>query len=98
MNGGRRMRDNLVDHTVNAYIDVRGNRYSVPGHLAGQMVRVHIGLDGSLRVYTDEILVAQHALQPAAQGWVSVPEHHHLLWQSTLKVEQRPLQRYEELL
>ena len=81
-----------------AYIDVRGNRYSVPDHLAGQMVRVHIGLDGSLRVYTDEILVAQHALQPAAQGWVSVLEHHHLLWQSTLKVEQRPLQRYEELL
>lgn len=81
-----------------AYIDVRGNRYSVAGHLAGQMVRVHIGLDGSLRVYADETLVAQHYLQAASQGWVSLPEHHRLLWQSTLKVEQRALQSYEELL
>lgn len=81
-----------------AYIDVRGNRYSVPGHLAGQSVRVHIGLDGSLRVYAGEALVAQHSLQTAAQGWVSQPEHHRLLWQSALKVEQRPLQTYEELL
>lgn len=81
-----------------AYIDVRGNRYSVPGHLAGQMVRVHIGLEGSLRVYADETLVAQHYLQTAAQGWVSLPSHHRLLWPSTLKVEQRPLQSYEELL
>jgi hypothetical protein len=81
-----------------AYIDVRGNRYSAPGHLAGQTVRVHIGLEGSLRVYADETLVAQHSLQAAAQGWVSLPSHHRLLWQSTLKVEQRPLQSYEELL
>jgi hypothetical protein len=81
-----------------AYIDVRGNRYSVPGHLTGRMLRVHIGLDGALRVYADETLVAQHYLQAAAQGWVSLPDHHRLLWQSTLKVEQRPLQRYEELL
>lgn len=81
-----------------AYIDVRGNRYSVPGHLAGQTVRVHIGLEGSLRAYADDTLVAQHCLQAAAQGWVSLPSHHRLLWQSTLKVEQRPLQSYEELL
>lgn len=81
-----------------AYIDVRGNRYSVPGHLAGQTVRVHIGLEGSLRVYAGETLVAQHCLQAASQGWVSLPSHHRLLWQSTLKVEQRPLQSYEELL
>ena len=81
-----------------AYIDVRGNRYSVPGQLAGQTVQVHIGLEGSLRVYAGEALVAQHYLQAAAQGWVSLPEHHRLLWQSTLKVEQRPLQHYEELL
>lgn len=81
-----------------AYIDVRGNRYSVPGHLTGQTVRVHIGLEGFLRVYADEMLVAQHYLQAASQGWVSLPSHHRLLWQSTLKVEQRPLQSYEELL
>jgi hypothetical protein len=51
-----------------------------------------------LRVYAGEALVAQHYLQAAAQGWVSLPSHHRLLWQSTLKVEQRPLQSYEELL
>lgn len=81
-----------------AYIDVRGNRYSVPGHLVGQTVRVHIGLEGSLRVYAGEMLVAQHYLQAVAQGWVRLPDHHRLLWHSTLKVEQRPLQIYEELL
>lgn len=81
-----------------AYIDVRGNRYSVPGHLAGQTVRIHLGLEGSLRVYAGDELVAQHTLQAAAQGWVSLPDHHRRLWQSTLKVEQRPLQSYEELL
>jgi hypothetical protein len=90
----------LLDRQVGwgAYIDVRGNRYSVPGHLAGQTVRVHLGLEGSLRVYADEMLVAQHHLQAASQAWVSLPSHHRLLWQSTLKVEQRPLQSYEELL
>ena len=81
-----------------AYIDVRGNRYSVPDYLTGQTVRVHIGLDDSLRVYAGETLVAQHTLQAAVHGWVSLPEHHRLLWQSTLKVEQRPLQVYEAVL
>jgi len=80
------------------YIDVRGNRYSVPGQLTGQTVAVHISLDGSLRVYAGAGLVAQHALQAAAQGWVSVPDHHRQLWQSTLKVESRSLQAYEAAL
>jgi hypothetical protein len=30
------------------YIDVRGNRYSVPAELVGQRVAVRIGLDGTL--------------------------------------------------
>lgn len=77
------------------YIDVRGNRYSVPGQLTGQTVAVHISLDGSLRVYAGAGLVAQHALQAASHGWVSVPDHHRQLWQSTLKVESRSLQAYE---
>lgn len=81
-----------------AYVDVQGNRYSVPDQLTGQLVRIHIGLDDALRVYADETLVAQHHLQAAAHGWVSVPEHHRHLWQTTLKVEQRPLQVYEAVL
>lgn len=79
------------------YIDVRGNRYSVPAQFCGQRVAVRIGLDGSLRVYAQEQLVAQHRLQPAHQGWVSVPDHHAQLWLDTLHVERRSLQVYEEL-
>jgi transposase len=80
------------------YIDVQGNRYSVPDHLTGQTVRIHLGLDSALRVYAGDALVAQHQLQAVVQGWVSVPEHHRHLWQTTLKVEQRPLQVYEAVL
>lgn len=83
------------------FIDVRGNRYSVPSYLAGQTVEIRIGLDNTLRVYDlrDEALsrlpVATHQLCSAKNGWVVVPEHHAALWDS-LKVEQRPLQAYEE--
>jgi transposase len=79
-----------------AYIEVRGNRYSVPGCLTGHTVSVRIGLEGTLRVYQGEKLVATHILQSAREGWVTVPEHHAELWQSTLQVERRPLQAYEE--
>jgi transposase len=77
------------------YIDVRGNRYSVPGELAGQAVTVRIGLDHNLRVYAGERLVARHTLQNAQNGWVSVPEHHTALWEKTLGVERRELAVYE---
>jgi transposase len=81
-----------------AYIDVRGNRYSVPDYLAGQAVVVRIGLDGSLKVYADDQLVAQHYLRAAAEGWVTVPDHHQQLWDDTLKVHHRSLQVYEAML
>lgn len=80
-----------------AYINVRGNRYSVPSHLAGRTVLIRIGLDDSLRVYDDETLVAVHHLQAAASGWVTAPEHHRQLWADTLQVTQRPLAVYEEV-
>jgi transposase len=80
-----------------SYIEVRGNRYSVPSQLVGQRVLVRIGLEGRLRVYHQEMLVASHILQAVQQGWVTVPEHHRPLWQTTLNVQQRPLQVYEEV-
>lgn len=80
-----------------SYIDIRGNRYSVPAELVGQTVIVRIGLDSLLRVYHHDVLVASHTLQIAQQGWVTVPEHHARLWQTTLKVHQRPLAVYEEV-
>jgi transposase len=79
------------------YIDVRGNRYSVPGELAGQTVTVRIGLDDTLRVYHGERLQAYHDLRTADQGWVSVPEHHRQLWQEALQVEHRSLAVYQEV-
>ena len=78
------------------YIDVRGNRYSVPGQLAGHTVAVRIGLDDSLRVYDGEALVARHTMRSSREGWVTVPEHRAQLWRSTLQVERRPLEVYEE--
>lgn len=79
------------------YIEVRGNRYSVPARLTGQTVAVRISLDEQLRVYEGDSLVANHRLQSAGQGWVTVPEHHAALWQETMRVEQRPLQVYQEV-
>lgn len=86
-----------------AYIDVRGNRYSVPAHLAGSTVEIRLSLDGYLRIYDpldltpDKLPVATHQLRSAPAGWVSVPEHHAALWKDVYQVKQRPLQAYEEV-
>jgi transposase len=79
------------------YIDVRGNRYSVPAQLVGQQVAVRIGLEGTLRVYLAETLVATHTLRSVRQGWSTIAGHHADLWKETLKVEQRSLTVYEEV-
>jgi len=79
------------------YIDVRGNRYSVPSHLCGQQVQIRIGLDQGLRVYADDELVVESRLRPRSEGWVTVPEHHRALWEEALNVERRPLDVYEEV-
>lgn len=80
-----------------SYIDVRGNRYSVPAQLAGQRVSVRIGLDDTLRIYQAETLVASHSLRSRQEGWSSVPEHHAPLWKAGIKVEQRSLAEYAEV-
>ena len=79
-----------------AYVEVRGNRYSVPAELAGQLVTVRLSLEGQLSVYDGEQLVTQHVLQSPDRGWVTVPGHHAALWARTLDVERRPLAVYEE--
>lgn len=84
-----------------SYIEVKGNRYSVPDALVGQVVVVRIGLDGLLRIYAagaDQTEpAASHQLRSQREGWVTVPEHHAHLWQEALKVEQRSLSVYEEV-
>lgn len=80
------------------YIDVRGNRYSVPAHLCGRGVTVRITLDSGLFVYDGDILVAHHALRSASLGWVTIGDHHRDLWRNTLRVERRDLADYEEVI
>ncbi|EOJ6025930.1 IS21 family transposase, partial [Shigella sonnei] len=36
------------------YIEVGGNRYSVPESLCGQLVSIRISLDDELRIYSNE--------------------------------------------
>ena len=80
------------------YIEVRGNRYSVPEAWCGQPVSIRITLDDELRIYGHEQLVASHLLSSGAPVWQTVPEHHEPLWQQVSQVEHRPLSAYEELL
>jgi hypothetical protein len=85
------------------YIEVRGTRYSVPGNLAGQRVRIRIGLDDVLTVYdvAGELPVAEHRLTAKHGEWVTVPNHHSDLWGKTMNdaihVERRPLSVYDEV-
>lgn len=81
-----------------SYIEVGGNRYSVPEALCGQPVSIRISLDDELRIYSNEKLVASHRLCSASSGWQTVLEHHATLWQQVSQVEHRPLSAYEELL
>jgi transposase len=79
------------------YIDVRGNRYSVPAALVGQRVAVRIGLDGLLRVFHTDQVVASHQLKNRQEGWSTLSQHQSEMWKSTLQVEQRSLAVYEEV-
>lgn len=79
------------------YVDVRGNRYSVPDEYRGQTVSVRISLDDLLSVFADDRKIAGHRLRPASEGWVTDPTHHVKLWRETLTVEKRDLSFYEEV-
>lgn len=80
------------------YLDVWGNRYSVPDAYCGQTVAILISLEGLLRVFApDGGKIAEHQLRPAEEGWVKVSLHHEGLWKSTMQVQQRALEEYEEV-
>lgn len=80
------------------YVEVRGNRYSVPDSLCGQTVACRITLEGRLTVFdANDRVVAEHRLKSARDGWVTVPAHHARLWDETLKVERRDLAVYAEV-
>lgn len=85
------------------FIDVRGNRYSVPSHLVNQSVSISISLDGALRIYDprnpdpEKLPVATHFLRDSQTGWAIDPRHHQDLWRDSVKVDQRPLSIYQEV-
>lgn len=80
------------------YVNVRGNRYSVPDVLCGQAVSLRISLDGQLAVFdARNRCVAEHRLRAGGAGWVTVPGHHEHLWDRTLTVERRDLAVYAEV-
>jgi transposase len=86
------------------YVDVRGNRYSVPGELAGRPVRIRISLDGVLTIYPQDgqSAVAQHPLTSTPGVWITVANHHADMWAKALGasfgVERRALDVYQEVL
>jgi transposase len=80
-----------------SYVEVRGNRYSVPSDLCGKTVEARITLDGRLRIIWEDEVVAEHQLRPRSEGWVTVPAHHEKLWREAVRVESRDLSVYEEV-
>ena len=78
------------------YIDMKGNRYSIPDNLRGRLVTARLTLDGLLSVYDGEAIVAGHRLEDRTQGWATRAEHHASPWKS-LNVERRDLAVYEEV-
>lgn len=80
-----------------SYIEVRGNRYSVPAALVGSVVTVRIGLDETLSIFANDQLAATHCLQHVQDGWATIPEHHRQLWQAVEPVVERSLQIYDEV-
>lgn len=79
-----------------SYIDVRGNRYSVPSELVDEHVEVRLSLEGEMKVFFDGQVVASHRLKRASEGWVTVPAHHRELWER-VSVHTRTLEEYEEV-
>src|SRR5512143_46665 len=81
------------------YVDVRGNRYSVPAALCGQSVTVRLTLDGQVAVMdSGGQCGAVHPHRPAAHGWSTVPAHHAALWPPGVAVERRDLAVYDEVI
>lgn len=83
--------------SLDAYVSWQGCRYSVPGHLAGESVRLRVLLDGHLEVHHGhEGRVANHPLARDDQHTVTVSEHHAPLW-AAVNVNERSLSDYAVL-
>lgn len=85
------------------YINVEGNRYSVPDDLCGETVICRLTLEQELTVYgrgsaeNPREPVAWHVLTDPNAGWQAEPGHHRRLWDEVMPVEVRDLSVYEEV-
>ena len=81
-----------------AYVEVRGNRYSVPAGL-GRPGRSGFGSPWTARVASTTASSASLSTccSRGARAGSTVPDHHAALWADTLAVERRPLAVYEEV-
>lgn len=81
-----------------AFVEVRGNRYSVPAGLCGSTVTVRVGVgDDRLRIFSGESLVAEHQIHQAKGENIIVRDHHRILWEQAVPVAKRDLTEYEEV-
>lgn len=86
------------------YVQVKGNRYSVPAAYCGETVACRLTLAGQLIIYGRHSRtagfaepIAHHVLTDPRHGWQQVPSHHEALWREALPVEVRDLAVYEEV-
>lgn len=83
--------------SLDAYVSIDGVRYSAPGHLAGDRLRVRIELDGWIELRDRRgHVVARHRKARGDQRVVTIAEHHAALW-NQVRVEARDLGYYTEV-
>lgn len=82
--------------SLDAFISLDGNRYSVPGHLVGETVQVCEALDGEIEILNAGQRVATHHKRRGSGERIVVNAHHAPLW-AAVHVGERDLSDYDAL-
>ncbi len=83
--------------SLDAFVSLDGNRYSVPGHLVGERVQVRQELDGRIEIAHRGVSMAEHHQRRGSGERVVIDAHHAPLW-AALCVGERDLGDYDALL
>lgn len=83
--------------SMDAFVDYQGSRISVPSCVAGQRVSIRVTLNGELGVFQDGQCLATHRLSDTSHDVVVISDHHAPMW-AALKVAERSLSDYDEVL
>lgn len=76
-----------------AMVSYRGNRYSAPAHLVGQLLTVKEDFDRTLHFYADADEVAVHPMIAGRGQRIVIPKHHAPLWRALEKAGRRTPRR-----